>query len=325
MTRLAYVLAASHSGSTLLTRLLASHPRICTVGQLELKAATFGDVSRYRCSCGSPIATCDFWSDARDRMRALGFAFDVTDARLDFRAAATGPWRLVMRPLHRGRTLEFVRDGVLSTAPGWRRRIAELQARNAAIARVICETSGADMIVDCSKSSVRLKFLLRNPDLDVRVVRLIRDARGVALALMNPVEFADARDPRFRADGLDGTRRTEQKSAREAAHEWVRSNEEAAAVIRTLAPDRSITVRYEELCASPGETLARLFDFLQVPGVPSPLLAPARPEHIVGNGMRFDRAPAPRCDERWRDVLAIPERAAVEAVAGPLNRSYGYV
>ena len=57
-TRLFYILAASHSGSTLLAMLLGSHPDVCTAG--ELKAASVGDVDAYRCSCGAPILQCGF-------------------------------------------------------------------------------------------------------------------------------------------------------------------------------------------------------------------------------------------------------------------------
>jgi hypothetical protein len=35
MRRLAYILAASHSGSTLLSMLLGSHPQIATVGEMK--------------------------------------------------------------------------------------------------------------------------------------------------------------------------------------------------------------------------------------------------------------------------------------------------
>ncbi len=46
--RLIYILAASHSGSTLLSLLLGSHPEITTIG--ELKATSLGDPDQYRCS-----------------------------------------------------------------------------------------------------------------------------------------------------------------------------------------------------------------------------------------------------------------------------------
>jgi len=54
--RLVYIMAASHSGSTLLAMLLNSHPEICTVG--ELKATSLGDPDSYYCSCRNKIREC---------------------------------------------------------------------------------------------------------------------------------------------------------------------------------------------------------------------------------------------------------------------------
>jgi len=55
MTQLAYVSAASHSGSTLLSMLLGSHRQVATVGEIKLSPNSMGEISRYRCSCGEFI------------------------------------------------------------------------------------------------------------------------------------------------------------------------------------------------------------------------------------------------------------------------------
>ncbi len=60
--RVAYVLACSHSGSTLLAMLLGAHPDACTIG--ELKLSSLGDIDCYRCSCGELIVQCAFWSES---------------------------------------------------------------------------------------------------------------------------------------------------------------------------------------------------------------------------------------------------------------------
>ena len=59
MIRLVYILAPSHSGTTLLARLLGSHPDVYTVG--ELQPLISGDITKYRCSCGALIRECGFW------------------------------------------------------------------------------------------------------------------------------------------------------------------------------------------------------------------------------------------------------------------------
>ena len=47
--RLAYVLAPSHSGSTLLAMLLASHPDVTTVGELNAAALKHWDLVEQTC------------------------------------------------------------------------------------------------------------------------------------------------------------------------------------------------------------------------------------------------------------------------------------
>src|SRR5687767_4695914 len=74
-SRMAYILAASHSGSTLLAMLLGAHPQACTAG--ELKGAR-GSSDTYRCSCGEPIRDCGFWKRISAAMCQRGYAFEVT-------------------------------------------------------------------------------------------------------------------------------------------------------------------------------------------------------------------------------------------------------
>ena len=119
-------------------------------------------------------------------------------------------------------------------------------------------------MVDSSKIGLRLKFLLRNPELDVRIIRLIRDGRAVAVSYMDPLEFADARDPTRRADGTGGTRDAEHLEIDQAAREWRRSSEEADAILSRLPQSMWTEVRYETLCERTDDTLGRVFQFLGV-------------------------------------------------------------
>jgi hypothetical protein len=265
-TRIAYILAASHSGSTLLAILLGSHPEICTVG--ELKATSMGDVDRYLCSCRARIKECPFWSAVAGDMTERGFDFDIADAGTDLVSGADPYLQRLLRPLHRGPVLELVRDAALGLSPAWRSRLSRFHERNSALAETVCARTGKEVVVDSSKVGVRLKYLLRNPALDVKVVRLIRDGRGVALSHVDPARFADARDPSLRGGGMGSSREEESLDIADAAMEWRRSNEEADAILAGLAPARWRNVRYEDLCADPGTTLRSLFAFLGVdPGV----------------------------------------------------------
>lgn len=320
--RLLYILAASHSGSTLLAMLLGSHPDVVTVG--ELKHTSIGDVSRYRCSCGALITECAFWTDVTRDVRAQGIDFEVGRGMTDFATRAPNAAIRVLKPLHRGPALERVRDLALACVPGWRSHYAAVQARNAALAAAVCRRSGRRILVDSSKIGVRLKFLLRNPRFDVRIVRLVRDGRAVALTYMDPALYADATDPQRRGGGLGGSRDAERLPLERAAHEWRRSNEEALALLRTVSRDRWLQIRYEDLCADPAATIANVYTFAGVDPARASTDFRSREHHVVGNGMRLDATSEIRLDARWRTALGESDLVRFEAVAGDLNRRLGY-
>lgn len=321
--RLGYLMAASHSGSTLTAMLLNSHPRVCTVG--ELKITRLGGIASYRCSCQRLILECPFWQGVAQDMAAKGTDFSIEHAGTDVRTGATPYIQRLLAPLHRGPVIEALRDFALSLSPVWRRQLPRIQSVNAALVSSVLKRSGKDVIVDSSKIGIRLKYLLRNPELDVKVVRLIRDGRAVTLTYMDPEGFADAKDPKLRGGGSGAGRADERLSVEAAAREWRRSNEEAEAILATLDESQWLAIRYEDLCADPDATLNRVFEFLGVGAVERRVAFRDVEHHVVGNGMRLDSSSEIRLDERWKSVLTPQDLQAFDRVAGDLNRRLGYV
>jgi len=325
MTKLAYILAASHSGSTLLAMVLNAHPQVCSVGELKLCRKAIGDIDRYRCSCGEFIRQCQFWHQVKEGMAARGFEFDIANAGTDYKSVESHYAQRLLDPLHRGRFLESFRDVALGLSPTWVKQLPEIQKRNAVLVETVCRLTGKAIIVDSSKIGLRLKHLLRNPELNVRVIHLIRDGRAVALTYTDPARFADAENPAFRDGGTGGNRAAERLSIAEAAHEWRRSNEEAEHVLRCLDKPQWIEVHYEELCKDTENTLGRLFEFLGLEPKKRAKNFRSMEHHVLGNGMRFDSTSEIRLDERWRSVLTEEELESFDREAGEINRQYGYV
>ena len=319
---LVYILAASHSGSTLLAMLLGSHRDVCTVG--ELKATNFNDPNSYRCSCGELIRKCSFWSGVSHDLALRGFAFDITRSGTHFEAqSAYARW--LLRPLHRGPVLEALRDVLLAASPAWRRTLRGVQAVNAALAECLIERTGKRILVDSSKIGLRIKFLLRNPAFDVRIIRLIRDGRSVAVTYTDPARYADASDPLLKGGGTGSSRDAERLSLAAAAREWRRSNEEADTVLRRLPRSRWIEVRYEALCATPDQTLGRVAAFLGLAQTSEWRAFRNVEHHVVGNGMRLDSSREIRLDTPWISALSPGDLQLFDSLAGNLNRRLGYV
>ena len=208
MSTLVFLLAASHSGSTLTAMLLNAHPGIRTAG--ELKANHLGNVERYRCSCQELIGDCEFWNTVSSEMQIRGQPYDVRDARISMDSIPDKYVQRLLRPLHRGLLLESVRDFLLSLSPAWRRAYPAWQERNRQLVESICAVSGTSYVADSSKIATRLKYVCRIPGLNVKVVRLVRDGRAVALTYMQPAKFADARDEKLRGGGTGETQESGQ-------------------------------------------------------------------------------------------------------------------
>jgi hypothetical protein len=297
---LVYILSASHSGSTLLALLLGSHPQVCTVG--ELKRTRQRAIEGYRCSCGEEIKTCRFWLRVAVEMARRGFPFDVTKAETNLRFADSRYLRRLLQPLHHGPFLELAREVALSLTPGWDRHLSRFQQVYSALVASVCQLTGKDVLVDSSKAGLLLKYLLRNPDLDIKVIRLLRDGRGVASSL----------------------RKNQRLSLPEAAREWCRSNAEAECVLKRLDSEKWTEVRYESLCTRPQSTLQRVLDFVGVQQEALPLGLTLSDHHVLGHRMRLGGSSEIKLNEQWRSALTVEDLHIFDSVAGQMNRAYGY-
>jgi hypothetical protein len=298
--RYLYILGAGHSGSTLLAMVLGRHPQICTIG--EVKALRIGPDAGYHCSCGQPLAACPFWRAMLREIQARVGTAGIAEGATDIRNVPSPYGRLLLRPLQRRRTLEWLRDAALCVSPAWRRHLRQVRSLTVTLARAACAVSGKDAFVDSSKNGLQLKYLLEEPALDVRVVRLVRDGRGVSASYRT-------------ADGI---------SLAQAAHVWRRSQEESEAIVAALPRDRWMDLRYEQFCAEPDATLSAVYGFLGVdrnaPAVPSATTE----QHVLGNDRMRMRPIHIRLDERWRSILTPADLRVFEEVAGAMNHRLGY-
>ena len=309
--QLLYITSASFSGSTLLTFLLAAHPKLATVG--ELKATAMGNVAKYRCSCGARIRACAFWKRLAAQLEERGLAFDVADfgTHFRFRKAASLADRVVRANVG-GRLFEAARLLALRTLPGAAGEFRGILERNRQLVDSICELrGGARVFVDGSKEPNRLKYLIGSGFWDVKAVHLVRDGRG---QVHSRLRRALRRRP-------DLNRRS---FVRNTAGAWRRVNVACQRVLASLPPEAWVRVRYEDLCLDPQATLAPVFGLV---GERPPRMAKdfrSSEHHILGNLMRL-REGRITLDESWRTGLSAAEQAVFDEVAGDMNRNMGYV
>jgi len=322
MNNVIYILSASHSGSTLLAMLLGAQKEICTIGELNL--THMGDINKYRCSCKKLIVECEFWNTVCDRMRDKSLPFSITSAGTNFSTVESRLARRLNKPLLHGPALEKVRDIGLNFLPQWRRSVPEVRQRNVALVETVCSIHNKRFIADSSKSALRLKYLLRTPGLNVKVIRLIRDGRGVMLTYMEPHTFADSKNPSMWSGGTGTVNESEFYPAQRAAYAWRRAVQEQENIIRHLDRSQFIEVHYEDVCTNTAPTLGRILKF--VGADPADLVLDFRSvdHHVVGNGMRLDSTSEIKLDDRWKQRLSSEDLKTFDSIAGDFNRKYGY-
>ncbi len=296
---LVFIAAQSHSGSTLLAFLLGTHPEIATIGEMTGLIPTV-DPNEYLCSCGQKIKECEFWRAIASVMQTKGFQFEVANFDTSFELGNHRVIRRLRSGSLRSNTLEAIRDTIFRAWPGQTYQLRELAARNKALAEAVLEVTGERVLVDSSKEHMRIKYLLRYSDLDIFVIHLVRDVRGVA------------------------TDHLYHMSARRTARSWVNRNKNIPRQLAALPDNRHIRIRYEDLCQDTQGTLERLHRFCGVePGV---VVTDFRsvPHHIVGNKMRLCSSSEIKLDERWKRELTKDQLKEIDRVAGAMNRQYGY-
>ena len=182
--RVLYIMGSARSGSTILDVVLGNHPDVESVGEANklirtgwvsrgsLRGIDPGRLRRPFCTCDKrldvlhvdiPDEACPFWSGVRSEWAG----------RNDPRSIESYP-KLQDEFEPQGRWPRLLYEG-LRPSPSFR-SYAQLTRSFFESIRAV---SGKPIIVDCSKISVRAFALAIMPGIDLYVVHLVRDGRGV--------------------------------------------------------------------------------------------------------------------------------------------------
>jgi hypothetical protein len=305
--RVIYIGGCGRSGSTLLDRMLGEFPRLCSVGELRFIWQR-GLVENQRCGCGKSFRECPFWQSVGEE--AFG-GWDNVDAR---------EMAALERSTDRHRYIPFLLVPWLW--PGYRRRLQRYTDVLSRLYRGIEQAMGGGLIVDSTKDPP-FAFLLRHvPELDLRVVHLVRDSRGVAFSWTKRIR---------KPEKVESVDYMNTYHPVEMGFRWMAYNLCFHLLERLGVP--RLPMRYEALVRSPRAEIERIaalvgedfadgdFAFLRQDGVDLGL------HHTVsGNPMRFEQGTIQLAlDEAWKTQLDPLHRRLVSVFTFPLLFCYGYV
>jgi Sulfotransferase domain len=292
---------SGRSGSTLLDRLLGELPGFVAVGELRYIWSEALGENRY-CGCGTRFLDCPFWAEVGSQ--AFG-GWDQIDP---------GEVVALERSIGRHRHIPFLAMG--NAAPSrYSTRLGSYLGSLSPVYEAIRQLSGADVIVDSTKDAAYAHVLRQMPEVDFRVVHLVRDSRGVAWSWAKVVQSDPEHYMRRFSPGVSALR-------------WVGYNLMVESLGRFGIP--RLLVRYEALVTNPQAALTAIASFAGRPLDPKALAfldehrASLGAHHTVaGNPMRMTAGRIGLAlDEAWRTSMPFAQKAQVTALTWPLLRHY---
>jgi Sulfotransferase family len=306
--RVIFIGGSGRSGSTLVERLLGALPGVCNVGEVVLMWER-GLIRGERCGCGVPLPRCPFWREVGEIAFGGWDSFDVRE------------FLALKRSVDRNRFIpKLLVDG--DSARLSSRAAMEYAAVYARLYRAVRQVSGCPVTVDASKHA-SLAFCLRTePEIELRVIHLVRDPRAVAYSWTRQVRRPEAEGA---ADA--SPRYIPTFSPARSAMRWNIQNLGFHLLAARGAPARMI--RYEDFIAAPVAGMRELAEFAGVQADLSFMTdtgADLGPTHTAGgNPMRFSSGWTEfRRDDAWSSRLSPDARAQVTTLTFPLLIRYGY-
>jgi hypothetical protein len=300
--RVLYVAGYGRSGTTVLDIALGQHPAVIGSGEIAELTRHVWRQNEY-CACGQPVHDCGFWSPVlrewwQGHPTSLMARYENCQKRIE----------------------SFAGLAKLSSGLGGK-DLAFYGRHTSRLFEAMLSQAAKTTIVDSSKLPRRAMALALIPEIDLRVIHVVRDGRGVAWSLAKAYE----RDVR---SGLQ--QEIKPKSVSRTALRWSMVNLETEYLSRRLGSERFMRLRYEDFVSNPAEAMRKIGDFAELDfgdiGERLQQGETVRPSHqIAGNRLRMNASISLAKDEAWRSLMPRGQQAAFSRLCGWMLRRYGYL
>lgn len=305
--KILYIAGSGRSGTTILSKILGQVQGFFFGGEL-CNVWKYGLLENRMCGCGALFRSCPFWQAV-------------------FQQAFGGMEELRPQEMYELRKKSAsMRHIPLFMLPGWdsrkSRRIREFSGYLEKLYSAIRMQAESSVIVDCSKS-VSYGYLLGSMEsIDLHVVQIIRDPRGVAHEKLKRKRYQPGGEKPVYA-GRYGLL--------ESSFTWDVQNAAAEFFWKGFR-EKYLKIRYEDFAAHPRETVESILRLLgkegsAVPFVEERKVSLTAVDHsAAGNPVRFNNGMVEiKPDVEWVTEMGFRNKSIVTSITWPLLIKYGYM
>ena len=309
-----YIVARGHSGSTLLELLLNRSKNIAAMGEIDMLGLQIFRDHRTRwigqCSCGERVYECSHWGKIISRVKstygadliASPFSWRISDVGLEEEYGFRRPLSMIWYKFHR-----LIRSIAYSTDAGnagpfnsvYQRWIENRDFVSLNYAR----DRSVKVVVDASKDPLQMRDILKYSKMNVKVLFLTRDVRGLVWSAI----------------------KRQRLTLEQEARDWSRLNGRILRLLEHVSETDWLQVKYEDLCSDTDQEMLKIHEFIGVERDPlSPEEERLKRHTAAGNAVRFKDLKSVREDLAWKDNLSEQQLRKIDAIAGDMASKLGY-
>ena len=220
-----YIVGCGRSGTTIMDILLGNHVGLLSVGELIHAHDNWNEDKL--CSCGANLKKCDVWGD-------VGVEFFEYNSENSY-------YNIIKRQKDIEKQSSIVKH-IFGFYP--KSVVQNYHSYVYGVFEMLKKKSSSSQIIDSSKSIGRCLLLLKNKKLNVKVIHLVRDPRGVYLSFQKKTIV------------------TPTKSIFSLSFYWLIVNFLAEILRLKYGKNKVLRIRYEDLVTNSDVTLKEIQKFL---------------------------------------------------------------
>ena len=296
-----YIAGFERSGSTIVNRVLGQIDGFVAWGELR-DIWQHGIIENRRCTCGALFRECPAWTKILDE--AFGGISQVDALAMTKLLQKT---RAGVLPHY----FRVLKDKFLKSS------VEEYLKSLESLYRAIQINTGSKVIVDSTKASWYGYVLGMLPTIDLYVVHIIRDPRGVCYSLQQHKNKGEPESQWY--------------NPVHASLSWNLKNS-AVEMLLNRSPKRYLRISYEDFVRNPKVAVESVLNLVQEKVIQLPFKDDSTVEmgvdHIFAGSpsSRSETGAVKLCpDEKWKKKMKPTDRAVITSLTLPLLKKYKYL